>query len=88
MKIYFLVCFILLVLVVLKVVAEALEFQKEHPGMKWKKVGTLHSICTWLKLFIIFCVPLVNLFLFVGIFICADKKIFEDAFRKNLEVEW
>jgi hypothetical protein len=85
MKIYFLVCFILLALVVLRVLAEAIEYKRAHPYIKWKKTGTLHGICTWLKLFIIFCVPLVNLFLFVGIFICADKAIFEDALRKNIE---
>ena len=85
MKIYFLVCFILLVLVTLKTIAEAAEYKKEHPHIKWKKVGTLHSICTWLKLFIIFCVPLVNLALFIWIFICADRAVFEEAFRKNIE---
>lgn len=85
MKIYFLVCFILLALVVLKVLAEAIEYKRAHPYIKWKKTGTLHSICTWLKLFILFCVPLLNLFLFISIFICADKKIFEDTFRKSIE---
>ena len=85
MKIYFLICFILLALVVLKTLAEAIEYKREHPYIKWKKTGTLHSICTWLKLFIIYCIPLVNLVLFVAVFICADKATFEDAFRKNIE---
>lgn len=85
MKIYFLVCFILLALVVLRALAEAIEYKRAHPYIKWKKTGTLHGICTWLKLFIIFCVPLLNLVLFVSIFIVADKADFEDALRKNIE---
>ena len=85
MKIYFLVCFIMLVLVVLKVLAEAIEYKKEHPHIKWKKVGTLYSICDWLELFIIFCVPLLNLILFISVFFFANKETFENAFQKNIE---
>lgn len=85
MKIYFLVCFIMLVLVVLKTLAESMEYKKEHPDIKVKRTGILVDICNWLKLFIIFCVPLVNLFLFIYIFFCADKKAFENALLKNIE---
>lgn len=85
MKIYFLICFIMLVLVVLKTFAEIIEYRKKYPHTKWKKEsGILYRICTWLKIFIIFCVPLLNLFLFIIIFF-ADKTFFENAFLKCIE---
>ena len=86
MIIYFGICFLMLVLVYIKIYGEVIAFKKKYPNAVFKKFNIAQNFINIVKLLIYFSVPLLNLFVFIGVmFLISDEEI-ERVIKGKCEV--
>ena len=86
MIIYFGICFLMLVLVYIKIYGEVVAFKKKYPNAVFKKYNIAQNFINIVKLLIFFSVPLLNLFVFIGVmFLISDAEI-ERVIKEKCEV--
>lgn len=86
MIIYFGICFLMLVLVYIKIYGEVIAFKKKYPNAVFKKFNIAQNFINIVKLLIFFSVPLLNLFVFIGVmFLISDAEI-ERVIKEKCEV--
>lgn len=86
MIIYFGICFLMLVLVYIKIYGEVIAFKKKYPNAVFKKFNIAQNFINIVKLLIFFSVPLLNLFVFIGVmFLISDAEI-ERVIKEESEV--
>lgn len=86
MKIYFIVCLVMLVLVYIRIAGEVIAFRKKYPGAVFKKSNFCKFIADLAKLIITFSVPLVNLLVFWGVMFKISDAEIEDIIKSKCEV--
>lgn len=77
MLMYFVTCAILLFMIFFKVYAEIVEFKRKYPHAILKETGWQKSICDLLKVWIMMCIPLLNVAIFWCIFCYYSDSDFE-----------
>lgn len=86
MIIYFGICFLMLVLVYIKIYGEVIAFKKKYPNAVFKKFNIAQNFINIVKLLIFFSVPFLNLFAFIGVmFLISDAEI-ERVIKEKCEV--
>ena len=86
MIIYFGICFLMLVLVYIKIYGEVIAFKKKYPNAVFKKFNIAQNFINIVKLLIYFSIPLLNLFVFIGVmFLISDAEI-ERVIKEKCEV--
>lgn len=86
MAIYFGICFLMLVLVYIKVYGEVVAFKKKYPNAVFRKNNAAQNFIDTVKLLIYFSIPLVNLIVFLGaLFVISDEEI-ERVIKARCEV--
>lgn len=86
MAIYFGICFLMLVLVYIKVYGEVVAFKKKYPNAVFKKNNAAQNFINIIKLLIYFSIPLVNVIVFLGVlFVISDAEI-ERVIKEKCEV--
>ena len=86
MIIYFGICFLMLVLVYIKIYGEVIAFKKKYPNAVFKKFNIAQNFINIVKLLIFFSVPLLNLFVFIDVmFLISDAEI-ERIIKEKCEV--
>ena len=86
MIIYFGICFLMLVLVYIKIYGEVIAFKKKYPNAVFKKFNIAQNFINIVKLLIFLSVPLLNLFVFIGVmFLISDAEI-ERVIKEKCEV--
>ena len=86
MIIYFGICFLMLVLVYIRIYGEVIAFKKKYPNAVFKKFNIAQNFINIVKLLIFFSVPLLNLFVFIGVmFLISDAEI-ERVIKEKCEV--
>lgn len=86
MIIYFGICFLMLVLVYIKIYGEVIAFKKKYPNAVFKKFNIAQNFINIVKLLIFFSVPFLNLFMFIGVmFLISDAEI-ERVIKEKCEV--
>ena len=83
---YWIACAVMFVLVLIRAVAEVSAFVRKHPGVKFKKKAFLQNLCTWVRIMILFVIPVLNVILFLGLFVFCTDEHYEKACWENVEV--
>ena len=85
MKMYFLICAIMLLVFMLRIWAELIEYRRKHPEVLLGKGSSFpKSLFTLLQIYFYFCIPVLNVILFVYFVFLADDKIYIDAIEKRV----
>lgn len=83
---YWIACAVMFVLVLIRAIAEVSAFVRKHPGVKFKKKAFLQNLCTWVRIMIMFVIPVLNVILFLGLFVFCTDKHYEKACWEIVEV--
>ncbi len=86
MKIYFIVCAVMLILVYIRIMGELIAFRKAHPNAVFKKSNFFKFIADLAKLLIVFSIPLFNLLVFYGVMFRVTDEEIEQVIKDKCEV--
>ncbi len=85
MKIYFIVCAVMMFISFLQVVAKIQEFKQKYPFAKFKKRTVTQSLVNWIHTIFYFLCPIVNLVLFLGINFFFTEELWDKALKECAE---
>lgn len=84
MKIYFGICVAMWVLVMVKLNIEKKRFQRKYPNAKFEKPnGLVKCVVSSLKLFLCFCIPVVNVIATLGMLSGSVSDKLESALKEE-----
>jgi cytochrome b561 len=86
MKIYFGICILMLVLVLIRCIGELIAFKKKYPNAVFKKSNVFQGLTNLIKLLIYFSIPLLNLVGFIGAFFVVKDEEFERIIKDKCEI--
>ena len=85
MKMYFLICGMMLLVFMLRVWVELIEYCGKHPEIIFgKRKSFPKRVFTLLQLYFYFCIPVVNVILFVYFVFLANDKIYIKEIEKRI----
>ena len=85
MKMYFLICGIMLLVFLLRVWVEFNEYCRTHPEIVFgERKSFPKCVFMLLQLYFYFCIPVVNVILFVYVVFLANDKIYIDEIEKKI----
>lgn len=85
MKMYFLICGMMLLVYLLRVWVEFNEYRRTHPNIVLGGRKSLSKqIFTLFQLYSFFCLPIVNVISFMYLVLFADDKIYINEIEKRI----
>ena len=85
MKMYFLICGMMLLVFLLRVWVELIEYRRQHPETIFRERKSFPKrVFTLLRVYFYFCVPVINVALFVYFVFLANDKIYTNEIEKRI----
>jgi hypothetical protein len=85
MKIYLIVCAVMLALVYLKILADIVEFKRAYPLAVFRKNSRIKTLVDFIKVAIAFMIPLFNVVLFFVIMFCFKDEEMTRLIKEKCE---
>ena len=84
MKMYFLICGVMLLVYLLRVWVESNDYCRKHPEITLEKTSFSKRVFTLFQLYCFFCLPVVNVISFVYLVYIADNKFYTNEIEKGI----
>ena len=87
MKIYFIICVIMMVLVLMRCIGELIAFKKKYPNARFPKTSNaIQTFVNFIKLLIYFSIPIFNVVVFIGAFLVLSDEEYERIIKGKCEI--
>lgn len=83
MKIYLIICAVMLVWTYIRICGEILAFKKKYPNAVMIKLNWAQNITNFTKTIITFLIPVVNVLVFFGVLFCISDEQIEDIIKSK-----
>ena len=85
MKIYLIVCAVMVFVSFLQVIAKIQDFKQRYPFVKFKKKTFTQGLVSWIHTIFYFVCPVFNLILFLAINFFISDETWDEAMKKCAE---